>query len=451
MKKKKLVIAIATAAVIIIGGTVLLWKRYATAQQASENGKIETAVVTRRPLKQTVECTGRVVSNLDVEIKCKASGEVIKLPFDISDPVKMGDLLLELDPSDQARSVQQAEASLAASQARLAQAKVNLAVAEKNLIVEKQRTDASVKSAEARASDAQAKAKREQELLARKQSSVEDAETAQTTAVQALQELRTAQAQSEAVKASELELEARREEINLAQSQVDADLVSLSLAQQRLTETKVMAPIDGVVSARQVQVGQIIASGVSNVGGGTTVLTLSDLSRLFVLASVDESDIGSIALGQRATITADAYPGKEFSGEIVRIAAKGVNVSNVVTFEVRIEVLSDNKQLLKPEMTTNIAIITAEKDDALVVPATAIIRKEGNATVTVLDANGQQNSVPVETGIYTPEGVEILSGLQENDTTVVRSQDNASRWRAENQGRLKAPTPFMMGPPRRMR
>ena len=82
--------------------------------------------------------------------------------------------------------------------------------------------------------------------------------------------------------------------------------------------------MDGVVTDRKVQTGTIIASGVSNVGGGTTILTLSDLSRIYVLASVDESDIGKVQVGQPATITVDAYPSMQFAGKVVRIASKGV-------------------------------------------------------------------------------------------------------------------------------
>lgn len=448
---KRAVLCVIAAAVIAGGGGAYYWKtRSAAANGTGE--EIKSAAVMRGPLRQTVQCTGRVVSNLDVEIKCKASGLVVKLPYDVSDPVKQGDLLLEIDPVDQLRAVQQCEAALAASQARLSQSKANLAVAEQNLVVEKQRAAASVTSAQARVKDANAKAKREQDLLARKQSTVEQAETADTTAIEAKQNLHTAEAQMESIKALELQLEVRRQDIALAQADVDTDTIALSLANQRLSETKVMAPIDGVVSARNVQTGQIIASGINNVGGGTTVLTVSDLSRIFVLASVDESDIGNVTLDQRVNITADAYRSRNFTGKVVRIAAKGVNVSNVVTFEVRIEVLSDNKALLKPEMTANIEIVVAENEYALIVPLRAVYRKDrGKTFVKVRKPDRSiQEDVPVETGINSGSDIEIKTGLQENETVLFQNTEEESQWRNSStsprvRGGLLMPGPTMRG------
>src|SRR5207247_967479 len=144
-----------------------------------------------------------------------------------------------------------------------------------------------------------------------------------------------------------------------------SDQVALGIAQQHLDDTKVLAPMDGVVAARTVQIGQIIASAISNVGGGTTVMTLSDLSHVFSMASVDESEIGKVQKGQSVTVTADAHRGRRFRGVVTRIATRGVNVSNVVTFEVQIEITDAKKALLKPEMTTNVEIIAAEKESAL--------------------------------------------------------------------------------------
>ncbi|MBW2194576.1 MAG: biotin/lipoyl-binding protein, partial [Deltaproteobacteria bacterium] len=105
---------------------VLLQKK---ANVTAETPQWSTAQVEKGPIRLSVSCTGRVVSNLDVEIKCKASGEVVKLPFDISDQVKKGDLLVELDPVDELRMVNQAKISLASSHARLTQSKVNLQTA----------------------------------------------------------------------------------------------------------------------------------------------------------------------------------------------------------------------------------------------------------------------------------------------------------------------------------
>jgi HlyD family secretion protein len=187
--------------------------------------------------------------------------------------------------------------------------------------------------------------------------------------------------------------------------------------------------MDGVVASRNVELGQIISSAISNVGGGTTVLTLSDLSRVFVLVSVDESDIGKVQLGQKAVVTADAYPGKFFDGKVVRIATRGVNLSNVVTFEVKMEVIAEAKSMLKPEMTANVEITAAEMDDTLLVPAEAVVRKaRGKKFVTVVRDDGTKEEVPVEIGISDGTKTEITKGLDVGQTVVDYKGQSDSKW-----------------------
>lgn len=436
MKRRKWVSrgVMAVLALVAVAAGARYWNGREAASEASP-APITVAEVKRGSLRQEVNCTGRVVSNLDVEIKCRASGQIVKLPFDVSDTVKEGDLLLELDPVDQERQVQQAEAALAASQARLEQARSTLAVAQKSLVADRLRAQAAVSAAEARARDAEAKAKREEQLMEKKYSSIEGVETAQTAAEQAKQDLKTAQAQLEMLEAMELDLETKRQQIKLAEAEVQSDHIALTLSKRQLGYTRVYAPIDGVVSARNVQIGQIIASGINNVGGGTTVMVLSDVSRIFVLASVDESDIGDVQIGQPVEITADAYPREQFRGKVERIAAKGVNLQNVVTFEVRVEVEGEKKSLLKPEMTTNVSIVVADKKDILTVPYNAIARERGETYVMLAKADGSAgDKKPVEIGITDGNEIEIVSGLNEGEKIAVQSPEAESRWRSEGGG-----------------
>jgi HlyD family secretion protein len=176
---------------------------------------------------------------------------------------------------------------------------------------------------------------------------------------------------------------------------------------------------------------------------GSTVLTLSDLSRVFSMASVDESDVGQVKLGQEAAISADAFPGKKFKGQVVQIATRGANVSNVVTFPVKIEVLDHKKALLKPEMTTNVQIIVAQKEDALQVPSEALTRKQGpQRVVQVLKADGGSEERPVEAGISDGSNTEIVTGLREGETVTYKKGESDSRYRANQQNR---PPPMMLG------
>lgn len=446
MKSRKALKTVVIAAVVIVAAAagVRWWMKSATASDEAAAPE-STSTIKRGPLRETVLCTGRVVSNLDVEIKCRASGQVIKLPFDISNTVKEGELVLELDPVDQQRMVQQSEAALSASRARLAQSEATLAVAEQNLEATKEKTTAAVQGAEVRASDADAKAKREKQLLEKKFSSTELLETAQTTAVQAEQDLKTAKSQISSLKAQELDLETRRQDINLSKAELESDKIALDLAKRQLGYTSVYAPISGVVTTRIVQIGQIISSGISNVGGGTTVLTISDLSHIYILGSVDESNIGVIVLGQPAEITADAFPGKHFTGSVNRIAPKGLNLQTVVTFEVRIEIIDENKSLLRPEMTGNITIIVADKPDVLLVPVTAVVRNKGEKVVNLKNPDGTvEEKHAIESGITDGVNTEVTSGLKEGDVVVVRRADDESRWSGAGDPRQAARQRMMM-------
>lgn len=393
------------------------------------------ALVEKGPIRFAVPCSGRVVSNLDVEIKCKASGEVIKLLFDISDQVKKGDLLVELDPVDEQRKVKQGKIALDSSQARLNQSKVELQIAKISLSIERKSVDSVLKSAKASAIDARAKAERRKHLFEKKLTSQESKDSMEIAAIQAEVDLENAKIRIEELALKEKELEIKRQNVKLAEAQVETDKINLSLSEQRLQDTKVFSPIDGVVSERNVQTGQIISSGISNVGGGTVTMVISDLSRMFIIASVDESDIGKVELSQNVVITADAFPGKRFSGKIERIGTKGVNVSNVVTFEVKIELIGANKSLLKPEMTTNIEIIIAEKEEALLVLSEAVLSKDDKDFVRVMIDNGSVEERPVQVGISDGVLTEITGGLNKGDMVVYRPDEAKSRWRTDQSRR----------------
>jgi HlyD family secretion protein len=427
--KKRVWLIIVAIGVIAIGIYSLRARGTAKADTASQASAVK---VEEGPIRLAVDSTGRVVANLNVDIKCKASGEVISLPFDVSDTVTQGALLVQLDPVDEQRNVDQATVELSASQSKLDQARLNLEIAQRTLATEKDKAEAALKSAEAQAQDARAKADRMKQLLGKKLASQEDYDTAETAAIQAASDLDNARTHMDELKTQEVSLGLKQDDVRLAQTQVESDKVNLEIAQQRLKDTKVFAPMNSVVSALNVQKGQIISSAISNVGGGTTVLTLSDLSHVYVLAAVDESDIGKVQVGQPATITADAFPGLRFYGKVVRIATAGVNNSNVVTFEVKIEVLSRNRRLLKPEMTANVEVIAAEEENALLIPVEAVSRQRGNSFVEVVKSDGTTEKRQVEVGINDGVKLQVLKGLSLGETVMVNKGEAQSRWRGQN-------------------
>ncbi|MCE5326948.1 MAG: efflux RND transporter periplasmic adaptor subunit, partial [Planctomycetaceae bacterium] len=348
-------VLIVVLAAVAVGAWWMLGKpkNPAPAEQAAA-----TARVARGELVLEVQANGSVESNLDVDIKCKASGEITTLPYDVSDrvpkyvPGKNEDkaLLVALDPIDETRAVQRTQAMFDAAAAKLDLAKQTLLVAKQDLEVARSKAAADVASAKARADLAKTSLERTREMFARNVSTKNELDTEVANTAVAEATLKVAMAQQEAVKSMELAVQQRQADVTLAEANVSSAKVDLADAQQRLADTKIYSPIDGVVTSRAVQVGQIVASGIQNVGGGTTLMTVSDLSHIFVVASVDESDIGRLIetghLGQDVSITTDSYPGRRFRGKVVQITPRGTVDSNVVTFPVKIEVLGDGKEAL---------------------------------------------------------------------------------------------------------
>jgi len=394
---------------------------------------VYVAAATTGDITQSVSSPGQVISNLDVAIKCRASGEVTKMPFDISDSVKKGDLLMQLDEKDEQVLVDQAKVKVDQDNSHLIEAQQAEAQAELDLQTAIEKADAGLTSCQIKATNLRNKADRQQELLTKNLASKEDYETAQSDSAQADNDLQAARIAKEEIKSQQVALDTKKEDIKLAQEQVRLDGIVLTNAQQQLDYTTITAPMDGVISDIPITIGMgtIIASAISNVSGGTTVMTLTDLSHLFVMATVDESDIGGVQVGQTVNITADSFPGKRFQGKVVRIATTGVTASNVVTFQVKIEITSENKTLLKPEMTANVQIIEASKQNILMAPMLAVVNQKRKVFVTVQKPDGTTEDRDVVTGINDGDNIEIVSGLTAGDKVMVHKNEAANKWTAQ--------------------
>jgi multidrug efflux pump subunit AcrA (membrane-fusion protein) len=169
---------------------------------------------------------------------------------------------------------------------------------------------------------------------------------------------------------------------------------------------------------------------MSGFSGGTTIMTLSDMSRVFIVATVDESDIGGVRVGQKARITLASFPNQSFEGAVVRIAITGVNSSNVVTFEVKVEVLDKRKDLLRPQMTGNVTVIEEQRQEVLTVPSSVVTRDGGRTLVTMAD--GQRREVKL--GLQGADTVEVLSGLSAGERARVVTEELPSKWKSVSNG-----------------
>ncbi len=426
-----IVVTLAVVAVLAAVGWGMAHRR-AEARAALDPS--ELAVVHIGTVEKCVESAGKVVANLEVDIKCRASGEVEQLPVDISQKVKRGDLLCQLDETDEKLAVRSATVGVTTAEARLAQAKFTLQQGQENLKTSRERAQSALTSAKIRAANTALKTKREQELFDKSLASKEDLETAQTEMAAAQADEDSARIAVEELTQQEIQLQFKEQDVKTAEAQLESSQIALDTQNRALTYTTVTAPIDGTVSALSVQKGTIVASGVSGFSGGTTIMTLSDLSRVFMIATVDEADIGGVQVGQAARIKVASFPGKVFKGEVVRKATKGVNTSNVVTFEVKVEVLDEQKNLLQPEMTGSVTIVEATADNVLTLSQMAINRDGTKAYVTTAD--GQRHDVTL--GLEGTDLVEVKSGVTDGERVAMATAELPTRWKSTNQG----------GPPR---
>jgi HlyD family secretion protein len=409
--------------VVIIGG-LLVGGYYWSTRPADGNPdapQYPMTTVTHGSLVQMVATDGRVEPNFVVEVKSKASGEVARVAYEEGAQVQKGNLLVELDPADEERHGRKMASSLAAARAKLAKAQSELVTARQTIPAAIAEAKAGVAAAEVALTDAHKKLQRAQRLDQRKIISEEVLETAETTHQKAKADYQQALATLKKAEASQSTLAEKRHDIALAQAQVMDAEIALEEAQERLADTRITAPIDGVIIQQLVEPGQIISSGISNVGGGTPLLHVADLSRIFVVASVDETDIGQVQVGQGVQLTADAYRDRTFRGTVVHIAPQGVVESNVTTFNVKIEVEGEGKALLKPAMSVNVEIVTGQREDALMVLSSAIQERQGAKKVVFQLDNGHPTPVPVQTGMSNGMYTEILQGLQADSEVIANT------------------------------
>ena len=231
-------------------------------------------------------------------------------------------------------------------------------------------------------------------------------------------------------KSSAHQIPIKAADIRSSQASIVRSQAAVDNAKTQLNYTTITAPRAGVILQKYVEVGSIIQSGRSSVAGtgsGTSIVQLGDLSRMFVLASVDETDVASVEPGQSVDITLDAYPDEVFEGVVTRIDPQTVTQQNVTVVPVTVEI-TDPDARLKPGMNATCSFILDRKENVLVVPTEAVRDQDGEYAVTVMK-NGNQIERSVEVGLAGDETTEITSGLKEGEevvTAVIESQSQQS-------------------------
>jgi HlyD family secretion protein len=221
--------------------------------------------------------------------------------------------------------------------------------------------------------------------------------------------------------------------------------VSLDQANTRLSETIVRSPIDGIILQKYVEVGQIIASGISNVSGGTPIADIASMANVYVEAGIDEIDVGKINIGQPAKIVAEAYPRLTFHGKIIRIAPEATVEQNVTMFNVVIEVENKDRKL-KSGMNASAEITVAKEDNVLLVPTLALSPVDGPDSRftrrTFLKNGSEYVPTNIEIGLSDFKQTVIQSGLKEGDIVGVPMVSRLKEQNDEMEQRIRSMRSF---------
>jgi len=291
-------------------------------------------------------------------------------------------------------------------------AKAQVESAKERVDTQMQDYDSQLKSAEAKVSQAEAA------LENAKANAIQDS-IRQQDVIAAREALKQAESALLIAKSNVRQNIIKAEDIKSAMSSIVKNKAQVNNARVQLNYTTVTAPRAGVILQKYVEAGTIVTSGKSSfagTGAGTSIVQLGDLSRMFVLASVDEADIAQIEVGQQVDITLDAYPDEIFEGKVTKIDPQTVTEQNVTTVPVTVEIENPDARL-KPGMNANCEFIVERRENVLVVPTDAVKEDNGKYTVQVVK-DGKLVTRRVEVGLAGDETTEIVSGLKEGEDVV---------------------------------
>ncbi len=320
----------------------LLLAGMAACSKTQATQSYEAVPVERRNLVVSASASGAIEPVLTVDVKSKASGEIIGMNVQTGDDVKKNQLLASIDPRIPRNNLAQAEANLQVAQAQLNNAKAQLA-----------RSDTLFKA-------------------------------------QAI---------------TQTEYDGSKLDYANANAAVIRARSDLENARDRMTDTKLSAPLAGTIITKNVELGTVISSPTTDVGGGTVLFRMANLDTVQIRALVDETDIGKVSPGLLSTITVDAYPNRPFEGSVLKIEPQATVQQNVTMFNVLVRIPNPN-HLLKPGMNTEVEIHVGRRDNVLAVPNAALRTQRDVASaaqVLGLDPNVVQQQLAAATARQQPQ------------------------------------------------
>ncbi|MEL6786080.1 MAG: efflux RND transporter periplasmic adaptor subunit [Cyanobacteria bacterium J06607_15] len=454
--KRSPAIATGIAAICL---TLIGFTTYRVVSSSSSQVDLEslTVSVKEEDLNLEIQASGRVEPIKSVNVSPKEPGRLVELLVEQGDRVKVGDTLAVMENDDLAVQTSQAKAELkqnqanlreskaeikaeiAQSQARLRQLEAKLNQVQNRIPRDIEQTKAQINGAKSRLSLVQQRVERNEYLL--KQGAIsqdafdeiaDNAQNAQSSINELRQRLEQLETTGEA-EVAQTKAEIAEARVNLEQKQATApdeiagleassEQAQMSLKQSEIqyADSIVKAPFDGIVTQRYAVEGAYVAPSTS--GSGTASASANSILALAqgleIVAKVPELDIGQLEPGQKVKIVADAYPDREFIGEIKRIAPEAVIEENVTSFEVRVKLVT-GQDILRSKMNVDVTFIGRELSDSLVVPTVAIFTEDGEQGVMIADENNEPVFQPVKVGLYLGDRTQILEGVEANQQVFV--------------------------------
>jgi len=394
------------ALVAFLAASGLLWRAHV--QNAIH---YETVPVGRGSIQASVSATGSLNAVKDVLVSSQVSGNIQALYADWNTKVKKGQLVALIDPEIFQAQVDQASATVRSAHAATVTAEAQLEKAKSDL----SGVIASEKNAEAIAAkdlanevNARAQWERADSLFHTGVISEQDHESAKATydayRAQVEADLSQVAGAKQAIHSAEAQVRVAQYQFLSAQAQVSLAQAAFRQARINLVHTRIKAPVDGTVIARRMDVGQTVASSLNP----PTIFEIAqDLTKMQVDTNVDESDVGNIAVGQRAVFTVDSYPDATFHGLVADVRKAPIITQNVVTYDVVVTVDNSDRKLF-PGMTANVTILTVKLEDTLKVP-NAVLRFHPSAAV--LKQTGVALAQPGKQQVYILEGQKLIAIL----------------------------------------
>jgi membrane fusion protein, macrolide-specific efflux system len=356
-----------SAIVVVLAGAAVL---FVTKRGGAGPKELDPSLITtvkRSDLAIEVLETGKVQPREKVEIKSKVAGQVLKVFVDAGDKVKKGQLLLQLDPTDYERDVAKCEADVAAAKNALEFSELSLDRRQKGL-----------------------------------------------------QERGVAQ----------MDVDTAAADVRAKKVAVQTASVAYNAASDRLRYTRVLAPMDGTVTERGIQPGEVVTPGVQASFDGKSLMTISDLSTLLVKADLNQIDVAKVQMGQKVTVTLDALPGKTYEASITKIAPASIlpKDKQVDVFPVEATLVKSDLAI-KPGMTADVRIHIEKKANVISLPIEAVVKENGKQFVSKVVAlpNGKQKTdkVEVAVGARNDREIEIQKGISEGDKVLIKPASSA--------------------------